>query len=312
MKPKWPIFIPSKGRWAKQLTSRSLQRLGVPHYITVEPQELKDYEAHKNPLATLLVLPVEEYRRKHDTTDDLGNSRSYGAGPARNFAWDYSISELGAEFHWDIDDNIDGFYRLNHNLKVPVVDGTIFRAMESFVERYDNVATAGPNYYMFAARRQRRNPFVLNTRIYSCTLIRNDIPFRWRGRLNEDTDLSLRVLKGGWCTIEYCCFLANKMTTQTMKGGYNEQFYSGEGTMPKSQWLVDMHPDVTSIMWRWHRWHHYVDYSQFKQKLHRREDVDVSDGVDNFNMILERYDPRTGEWSEIRSPWDPVPEEGAA
>jgi len=28
-------------------------------------------------------------------------------------------------------------------------------------------------------------------------LIRNDIPYRWRAKYNEDTDLSLRVLKDG-------------------------------------------------------------------------------------------------------------------
>lgn len=32
-------------------------------------------------------------------------------------------------------------------------------------------------------------------RAFPCILIQNDIPFRWRGRYNEDTDLSLRALK---------------------------------------------------------------------------------------------------------------------
>jgi hypothetical protein len=308
VKPQYPIMIPSKGRATKQLTSRTLDRIGVPHYIIVEPQELEEYTKHKYPLSTLLVLPVEEYRAKHDTTDDLGDSRSYGAGPARNFAWDYSMNVLGAPFHHDVDDNIDGLYRLNYNLKTPVVDGSIIRAMEAFVERYDNVATAGPMYYMFAARRQPRNPFVLNTRIYSWTLIRNDIPFRWRGRLNEDTDLSLRVLKAGWCTIQFVAFLQNKMTTQQMKGGYNDQFYAAEGTMPKSEWLVKMHPDVARITWRFHRWHHYVDYSVFKQPLHRKEGLVIPEGTDNFGMILERYDLRGEDWVQVRSPWEGLPD----
>ena len=38
-----------------------------------------------------------------------------------------------------MDDNINGFYRFNKNLKVPVGDGAIFAAMEDFSDRYVNV-----------------------------------------------------------------------------------------------------------------------------------------------------------------------------
>ena len=53
-------------------------------------------------------------------------------------------------------------------------------------------------------------PFKANTRIYSCILIDNALPFRWRGRYNEDTDLSLRVLKAGLCTIQFNAFLRRR------------------------------------------------------------------------------------------------------
>ena len=87
-------------------------------------------------------------------------------------------------------------------------------------------------------------PFVVNTRIYSCLLIENSAPYRWRGRYNEDTDLSLRVLKDGLCTIQFNAFLCGKVTTQRMKGGNTKEFYSDEGTLPKSQMIADLHPDV--------------------------------------------------------------------
>ncbi len=78
---------------------------------------------------------------------------------------------------------------------------------KDFVLRYENIAMAGPNYFMFAPRKRKHPPFSLNTRIYSCNLIRNDLPFRWRARYNEDTDLSLRMLKAGWCTVLFYVFL---------------------------------------------------------------------------------------------------------
>lgn len=293
MNPQFPIYIVSKGRWESRLTSKYLEAMGVPYFIVVERQEYEQYAAVIEPAKILVLDP--QFQADYDTFDDLGDSKSRGPGPARNFAWAHAIAS-GAEWHWVMDDNIRGFYRFNRNMKIPVSDGTIFRAMEDFVLRYDNVGMAGPNYFMFCSRKIKQPPFVLNTRIYSCNLIRNDIPFRWRGRYNEDTDLSLRLLKGGWCTVQFQAFLQCKMPTQTIKGGNHADFYSREGTLPKSRMLVQMHPDISRLAWRFGREHHYVDYSRFKALRPRlRKDVSVPSGVDNYGMRLERiegYVPR--------------------
>ena len=222
----------------------------------------------------------------YDTFDDLGDAKSKGPGPARNFIWEHSMAE-GHPWHWVMDDNIRLFARLHQNKRVPVADGTIFHAMEEFCLRYVNVAMAGPNYWMFAPSRERLKPFVLGTRIYSCNLIRNDVPFRWRGRYNEDTDLSLRMLKAGWQTVQFNAFLQWKLTTQTLGGGNTEAFYAGEGTLPKSRMLVEMHPDVARLVWRFGRWHHYVDYSGFKDiPLKKRPDY-VPPAENPYRLRLE-------------------------
>ena len=110
--------------------------------------------------------------------------------------------------YYRLDDNIEAFNRLNRNMRPEVLTGGIFKAAEDFVDRYENVAIAGFNYYSFCKSTERLPPFYLNTRIYSCILIDNAIPFRWRGRYNEDTDLSIRVLKAGYCTVLFNAFLA--------------------------------------------------------------------------------------------------------
>jgi hypothetical protein len=310
MNPRYPIYIPSKGRAKTQMTSRALTLMGVPHFTIVEEQELAAYEAARSPLQTLIVLDPA-YRDRHETLDDFGHSRSFGAGPARNMAWDLAIAS-GAKRHWDVDDNIRGFFRLNHNLKTPVSDGTVLRAMEDFVDRYDNIAIAGPQYFMFAPQTQEAlPPVVFNTRIYSCSLIRNDIPFRWRLRMNEDTDLSLRALKAGFATAQFNAFLQEKMTTQTMKGGYNSAgLYADAGsyresTRVKSQMLVDAHPDVARLAERFGRIHHYVDYSRFADNpLDRGGRVDQFQTFDNYGMVLEQFDPATEVWREVATPWE--------
>jgi TET-Associated Glycosyltransferase len=271
--PEFPIYIPSKSRAAVALTPRFLDQVKVPYRLVVEQDQYADYLRHF-PAAKLLVLDPA-FQKSYDTCDDLGDSKSRGPGPARNFIWEHAISE-GAAWHWVMDDNIQLFARLHHNERIPVGDGTCFHAMEDFVLRYTNIGMAGPQYWMFAKSRMAWKPFVLNTRVYSCNLIRNDLPMRWRGRYNEDTDLSLRMLKAGWVTVLFNAFLQYKVTTQALRGGNTEAFYETEGTLPKSQMLVRLHPDVARLTWRFNRWHHYVDYQPFKDlALHRRPDYEL-------------------------------------
>lgn len=286
MSPQFPLYIPSKGRFDSRLTMKALDSIGVNYSVVIEEQEYERYAAVIDK-SKLLVLD-KRYQDEYDTFDDLGNTKSKGPGAARNFAWEHSISK-GFAWHWVMDDNILEFYRLNKNLKIRVSNGAIFRAMEDFCLRYENVAMAGPNYELFVPRKYKCPPIVLNTRIYSCNLIRNNTPYRWRGRYNEDTDLSLRMLKDGWCTVQFNAFLQNKMNTQKVKGGNTEAFYSKEGTLPKSQMQVLMHPDVSKLVWRFNRWHHYVDYTLFKNnKLIRKKDIVIPDESNEYGMKLHK------------------------
>ena len=280
--PQFPIYIVSKGRWDTRFTSKTLEKINVPYRIVVEEQEADRYRAVIEP-SKVLVLD-KAYQRDYDTFDSLGDTKGKGPGAARNFVWDHSVAE-GHAWHWVMDDNIRYFYRLNRNLYAEVLDGTIFRCMEDFVLRYVNIAMAGPQYFMFAPRKFSMPPVGFNTRIYSCNLIRNDTGFRWRGRYNEDTDLSLRMLKAGWCTVQFNAFLQHKEVTQKIKGGNTAEFYAKEGTLPKSQMLVAMHPDVAELVLKWGRAHHYVDYKPFKaNRLIKKDDAEVVRDTDDYGM----------------------------
>lgn len=279
MNPKYPVYIVSKGRWESRLTSITLDELSIPYQIVIEPQELKQYAAVIDP-AKILVLPFS----------NLG----LGSIPARNWIWEHALAR-GAERHWILDDNIRYFFRMTKRIRIRVADGTIFRAMEDFADRYTNVALAGPDYHMFATGQGLgRTVFTLNTRIYSCILVKNDLPYRWRGRYNEDTDFSLRVLKDGWCTILFDAFLSGKQRTMTMTGGNTESLYlldNEDGRLLMAKSLHRQHPDVVKIARKWGRWQHQVDYRPFKKnKLIKRPGVVIPEGVDNYGMELVRID----------------------
>jgi len=272
MNPQFPLYIVSKGRADTRFTSKALEEMRVPYSIVVEEQEYNSYAAVIDK-KKILVLD-KKYQAEYDTCDDLGDTKSKGPGAARNFAWEHSIS-LGASWHWVMDDNIRDFRVLQHNARIKAGDGALFALMEYFVLRYQNIDMAGPNYTMFVPDNIRQPPFILNTRIYSCNLIRNSLPFRWRGRYNEDTDLSLRILKSGRCTVQFNTYLQKKIETQAVKGGNTAEFYKEEGTLPKSKMQVALHPDVSRLVFKFKRWHHHVDYSGFTQRLIRNHDATI-------------------------------------
>lgn len=297
--PEQPVYIISKGRHESMITSRSLSKIGVPHYIAIEPQDLENYEKALDKFnirewVTLLVAPFSNH--------------GDGPGRARNWCWDHAIS-IGAEKHWVMDDNIADFYRWHKNKRIRVGSGVIFKAAEDFINRFENVPVSGFQYRFFISPDDHKKPaFLANTRVYSCLLIDNKCKHRWRGRYNEDTDLSLRVLKDGDCTIQFNAFLQAKTATQKLKGGNTEEFYHKEigtevldkaknmdynavGTVNKSEMLVKMHPDVARVSWKYGRWHHYVDYSPFKNnELRYKPGVKISSEPNNYGMkLIENY-----------------------
>lgn len=272
MKNKYTIYIPSRGRHESRLTMKALDKMGLDYFVVIEKEEF-DLYASVIDKDKLLVLPFS----------------GKGLVGSRNWIKEYSTSK-GEKRHWQLDDNIDGFVRLNRNQKIKVTSPAALRACEDFTDRYSNVALSGLNYRFFAAQRDgRKQPYNLNTRIYSCTLINNEIDHYYRAVYNDDTDISLRVLKDGWCTILFNAFLCNKAATMTVKGGLNtEEFYRGTNKRKEFvESLIEQHPDCVKMVWRYERWHHEVDYSRFKNnKLIKVKDLIVNQGVNEYNMKL--------------------------
>ena len=291
MNPKYPIYIISKGRAKSRLTSKTLEEMNVPYRIVIEPQEYDDYAAVIDP-KKILVLPFS----------NLGQ----GSIPARNWVWEHSIEE-GHERHWILDDNIQHFYRLHKNKKITMTTPTGFRVCEDFADRYSDVKMFGMNYAFFAPSTTKRPPYYHNTRVYSCICLSNDIypDLYWRGRYNEDTDLSLRVMKAGYHTFLFNAFLCGKVASMAMKGGNTEEIYNIEkvggvqdrvgsegfdNRMVFAQSLKDQHPDVVDVTQKWGRYHHHVNYREFQKgiKPTLKEGLNITKGPDNYGLKLVR------------------------
>ena len=272
--PRYPVYIVSLGRAESRYTSKRLDEAGVPYYLVVEPSEYEAYCSHTDK-RRVLRLP-RDYSR--DNT---------GSVPARNFAWAHSVGVLSTKRHWVLDDNIEYFMRLNRNRRNKVLHvGASFAAAEDFVDRYENIGIAGFHGTQCVKGDRPTKPYLLNSRVYSCMLINNALPMRWRGRYNEDTDLSLRVLKHGMCTLLFNCFLFSKHTMR-MKGGNTDGIYAN-GRREFAESLAQQHPDVAKVVHRFGRWHHMVDYRPFAgiSLRRKRKAPACAEPVNNYFMRL--------------------------
>lgn len=233
MKPRYPIYIPSKGRPDTCLTARALTNDRIPFYLVIEPQEYEDYAKHF-PKKNLLTLPFS----------NLGK----GSIPARNWIKEHSI-KAGALRHWQLDDNIRKFYRRYKTRRVPCNAGIALSVAEDFTDQYENIAISGLNYSFFVPDREKSPPFYLNVHVYSCTLVLNSIPYEWQ------------ALSGGWCTVLINAFLADKMATMIMKGGNTDELYQGDGRLKMARELERRWPGIVTVDRRFGRPQHVIKNS---------------------------------------------------
>jgi len=277
--PRYPVYIPSKGRYDRCLTAKFLATDGVPFHLVVEPQERDEY-ARRFGGERVLVLPFS----------DLGQ----GSIPARNWIKEHATA-AGHARHWQLDDNMRYVTRRYRERRIRCPSGVALRATEDFVDRYENVAVAGLNYEFFVPDGQKIPPFFLNVHVYSCTLVLNSIPHRWRGRYNEDTDLCLQVLADGWCTVLMNVFMVKKVTTMAMKGGNTDQLYRGDGRLTMARSLERLWPGVVSVNRRFQRPQHIV-YDAWKRfdtplKLKPGVDLKAMPKADEYGMVLKPTKP---------------------
>ena len=253
---KYSIYIPSKGRAKSCITANMLQKDNIDFKIVVEPQDYKDY-CNEYSKDKILKLPFSE----------LG----LGVYPARNWIKEYSISKKET-FHWQLDDDLRflAFYtKGKHKIKPP---SEILKAVENFSDRYKNIGITGVSSRGFAFSKNK--PFGLNQQVYCCILYRNELPYKWRCKA-DDTDMSLQVLKGGWCTVNMNAFVFDsKVTGERTKGGNSTDVYNNDGRLLRARHLKNLHPDlpirITKKFGRTHQDLNQV-WKLFKQPLVRYE-----------------------------------------
>ena len=252
-KSKYPIYIISKGRYNNPLTANYFKSCNIDFLIAVEPQE---YELYCNSIGKEYVLKLP--------FANLG----LGSYPARNYCWEHSIQNNHKK-HFLFDDNIRGFAKWINGKKKQYQTG--IDAIK-YIENYsdiNNIDICGYEYRYFVAKPPKKQ-FKDNCHVYSAMLIKNNLPYRWRLKYNEDIDLCLQVLHNGGTTASCVYYMTNKTSTSAkMKGGNQTELYQGNApkkNLLKAKMLESVWPQYVKTVIRFNRHHHLIDWKQFKKK----------------------------------------------
>lgn len=248
----YPVYIISKGRYDLTLTADNLQKSNINYLIAVEPQEY-DLYVKKLGKDKVLKLPFS----------NLG----LGSYPARNFCWEHAKAK-GYKYHWLFDDNIQCWKKWINGKRKSIED---IKPAFLYVEQYakkTNIDILGfeePNFVV----KPPRKPFKHNCHVYSAMLIKNDLPYRWRLKYNEDVDLCLQVLHNGGSTASCIYYMADKVSTAAkMKGGNQTELYQGnkaEKNLLKAKMLEAVWPQYAKTVIRFNRHHHLINWKIFKK-----------------------------------------------
>ena len=227
---RYPIYIPTKGRWGRCPTAKLLERENIPFRLVVEPQEAENYA----PIGELLVLPISDG----------------GIAASRTWIRKHAL-ESGSEWHWQMDDDLKGFYRYDSGKKVPCpIAEAIDRAealirTERFTDEIPGVAIIGFSLSAFLALGTPSNQ--INHGCYSFVLVRNDVPFTWRDGVGyEDVDFCLQAIALGWRTVTLGFYAFHSAPLGKSSGGNRDTMYA-DGGMRACRALERKWPGVVSI-----------------------------------------------------------------
>lgn len=177
-----PVYIPSKGR-PECPTAKLLAKEDIFFRIVVEPgAEEEAYREEGWHDRRILVLP----------------KRKQGLPYSRAFIKSHS-QKRGEAAHWQIDDDVQEFrMRPMGKPSFKVSCRTAMELVETFMDKYENVAVAGPNQNSWPPRGR----LFFNDLPVQAVLINNCVDSNYRRDfpLMSDFDFILQVLREGWCT----------------------------------------------------------------------------------------------------------------
>lgn len=227
VKPKYHVYIPSKGRASNCLTAKLMQEDSIPFSVVVEPNEYEAYASFFDE-ENLLCLP----------------KNGQGLPYSRNKIKSYSKSQ-GEVCHWQMDDDIRKFMKREDgkNVKVSAIQSIL--DTEAIFHSYKNLSMLAHRYTSFAFSYSAE--FSFNQNPCTSILVRNSVPANWRKGTVDDADFALQVLTSGGTTLITNRHLIDTLPHMKQSGGLTDFELAGDGRHGRFIQLVKDWPGSFSI-----------------------------------------------------------------
>lgn len=271
----YAVFILSHGRSDRVITVDTLNKCGYKgkYYIVCDDED-GELDEYKKRFENVIVFHKGDYAGKFDIGDNGGNEKVVVY--ARNAMYDLA-KQAGYRYFVVLDDDYtDMEFRFPNesNTKLlgkKVADaGAVFEAMFEFLDASgavtvcmaqggDFIGGVKSGTYRQKLLRKAMNVWICDT----------EKPFKFYGRINEDTTTYSLLGQRGVLFFTICDVAVTQIQTQKNKGGLTD-IYCDMGTYYKSFYSVMMSPSCVkvSVMGDNHsRIHHKVEWSYCTPKI---------------------------------------------
>lgn len=290
---KYPIYVLSYKRHndTDGKTCNWLEEMKIPYIVVVEEDQKEDYEKWlegKGGWGKVKVMPPE-WKEKQQKK---GN---FGSIPVRNYIHHINLQKQNKQNkkYWLLDDNIGGYKWVDLYTKVNCNSPLVFRMVEDWSDNIKNMYLCGHQYSSFVPEIDMKQKVLYGTRVFSSMLISCRIPVIdesndiWRGKYNEDVDLSLRLLTSGLPTANFCNITSMKSASGSCGGGNTDEIYTQDaedkrGGKVKTDEIVKRWPQYVREVKRFGRPHHDIKNEWINDW--KKNDLDYEE------IICEEYD----------------------
>jgi len=199
--PKYPIYIPSKGRAETKATAANFEENNIPYTFSIEKED------------------EEKYRKAFPNAEFIILEKSNQGNPySRNTIKEHALKN-GHKYHWHIDDDIKKMaYYLDGKNNYFDNFAQCLSIIEAVCDKYENIGAASPRSSAFS--RTEKSIIGFNKNIYCVMLLKNDNDIWFRPDVLEDKDMSMQILANGECTVLFNRLLMFNPSTGTNSGGH--------------------------------------------------------------------------------------------
>ena len=270
------VLILTHGRPDRVITVDTLRKSGYTGriFIVVDDHDKTLEEYKKKYGSDVVVFNKKRAGELTDSGDNFGSLR--GVVYARNIAFEIA-ADLGLTHFLELDDDYTSFqYRFdgqfNYNPKtLKNLDG-IIEAFYTFLDETgaDCIAMAQGGDFIGGDQGQFAHSVSLRRKLMNSFFCRVDRPFKFLGRINEDTTLYVDGGVRGKLFFTANQVNLNQIVTQQNKGGLTE-IYLDSGTYVKSFYTVMYQPSCVKVSTitgqRGTRLHHRVSWEHAVPKI---------------------------------------------